>query len=221
MKQTIKTSRAAGQLEKMFRAINQDLFNGEVDEPIITIQSTPGTLGHVTVDKVWKRREEEEHHELNISAETMSRPIEDVCATLIHEMVHLINIQRGIQDCSRGGTYHNRKFKEEAEKHLISIEKDERYGWTITSPTEALIGYIVAQGWEDFQMNRSAGLSAWRPIGGAKAGSGGAVDTGEAPKTKQSSRKYVCPSCGLIIRATKVVRVMCMDCMEEMVEEVK
>lgn len=30
--------------------------------------------------------------------------------------------------------------------------------------------------------------------------------------SKQSSRKYVCPCCGLIIRATKEVRVECIDC---------
>ena len=36
--------------------------------------------------------------------------------------------------------------------------------------------------------------------------------------SKQSSRKYVCPCCGLIIRATKEVRVQCMDCEMEMKE---
>ena len=57
---------------------------------------------------------------------------------MLHEMVHLYNIQRDIQDYSRGGTYHNKKFKTEAEKHMLRIEKDGRYGWTITHPTEEL-----------------------------------------------------------------------------------
>ena len=39
---------------------------------------------------------------------------------------------------------------------------------------------------------------------------------GKDSKPKQSSRKYVCPCCGLIIRATKECRVMCMECDEEM-----
>lgn len=218
MKQTIKTSRAAGQLEKMFRAINRDLFAGEVEEPIITIQSTPGAHGHVTVGKTWERKDGEWHHELNISAETMSRPIEEVCATLIHEMTHLINIQRGVQDCSRGGTYHNRKFRDEAEKHLIHIEKHEKYGWTLTTPTEELLEYIISQGWEDLQMSRGYGLSAWKPTGTPKTGDGASTDTGDTEKKKSSSRKYVCPCCGLIVRATKVVRVMCMECSEELME---
>ena len=41
MKETIKTSRTAGYLEKIFRALNQDYFGGELEEAIITIQSTP------------------------------------------------------------------------------------------------------------------------------------------------------------------------------------
>lgn len=102
MKRTVKTSRAAGYLEKIFRTINQDSFGGQVEEPIITIQSTPGAYGHVTVAKTWKRGEDE-RHELNIAADWLDRPIENLVATMIHEMVHLLNMQNGIQDCSRGG----------------------------------------------------------------------------------------------------------------------
>ena len=153
MKETVKTSRAAGQLEKMFRALNRDSFGGELEEPIITIQSTPGAFGHVTVGKTWKRKDDW-RHELNISADWLERPIEELTATMIHEMVHLYNIKHNIQDCSRGGSYHNKKFKEEAEKHMISIEKHEKYGWTITKPTEALVEYIISQGWEEIQINR-------------------------------------------------------------------
>lgn len=40
-----------------------------------------------------------------------------------------------------------------------------------------------------------------------------------AAKTKQSSRKYVCPMCGCIIRATKEVHVICGDCNVEFEEE--
>lgn len=40
-----------------------------------------------------------------------------------------------------------------------------------------------------------------------------------AAKTKQSTRKYVCPMCGTIIRATKEVHVVCGDCEVEFEEE--
>lgn len=207
MKETVKTSRTAGYLEKIFRALNADWFDGELEEPIITIQSTPRAYGHVTVGKVWYRKDEQ-RHELNMGAETVNRPIEEVCATMMHEMVHLYNIAHGVQDCSRGGTYHNKKFKAEAERRGLHIEHHERYGWTITTPSEELIDYIISKGWEEIRMNRGFGWVP-PPSGGAKAGG----STGSTPPKKPSStRKYRCPCCGNSVRATKAVRIMCMDC---------
>ena len=217
MKETVKTSRTAGYLEKIFRALNTDFFGGELEEPIITIQSTPRAYGHVTVGKTWKRKEDW-RHELNLGAETLDRPIENVVATMLHEMVHLYNIAHNVQDCSRGGSYHNQKFKAEAERRGLHIEHHERYGWTITEPTEETIDYIIRQEWQEVHMNRGGG---WYPppSTGGKAGAGGAV-TGTADKPKKSStRKYVCPCCGQSIRATKAVNVICGDCMERMTED--
>lgn len=213
MKETVKTSRTAGYLEKIFRALNADWFAGELEEPIITIQSTPRAYGHVTVGKVWYRKEEQ-RHELNMGAETVNRPIEEVVATMMHEMVHLYNIAHGVQDCSRGGTYHNKRFKEEAERRGLQIDHHDRYGWTITTPAEVLIEYIINKGWEDIKMNRGF---RWIPpaSGGSKAG--GSTGTPATPKKTSSTRKYKCPCCGNSVRATKVVRIMCMDCAIQMV----
>ncbi|MCM1234795.1 MAG: SprT-like domain-containing protein [Ruminococcus flavefaciens] len=215
MKETVKTSRTAGYLEKIFRALNRDWFGGELEEPIITIQSTPRAYGHVTVAKTWKRKDDW-RHELNLGAETLDRPIEHVVATMLHEMVHLYNIAHDVQDCSRGGAYHNRKFRDEAERRGLVIGHHERYGWTVTEPSEALIGYIIEQGWTEVSMNR--GGNTWAPprSGGAKAGESGA-GAGETTK-KSSTRKLVCPCCGQSVRATKAVNILCGDCMEKMLE---
>lgn len=162
MKETVKTSRTAGYLEKIFRALNAKYFNGELEEPIITIQSTPRAYGHVTVAKAWQRGDTT-RHELNIGAGTLARPIENVVATTLHECVHLWNLQNGIQDCSRGGQYHNKKFKEAAEARDLKISYDPRIGWSITEPTDALCEFILEQGWQDIEMNRIE--SAYIPRG--------------------------------------------------------
>lgn len=72
MKENVKTSRTAGYLEKIFRAVNARYFNNELEEPIITIQSTPKAYGHVTVAKAWQRGNGT-RHELNIGAGTLDR----------------------------------------------------------------------------------------------------------------------------------------------------
>ena len=214
MKETIKTSRTAGYLEKMFRALNNRYFNGKLEEPIITIQSTPRAYGHVTVGKSW-RKGQEHRHELNIGAGTLDRPIENIVATLLHEMVHLWNLQIGVQDCSRGGAYHNKKFRDAATERDLDISYDSRIGWSITEPTEALVEFIIEQGWEDIMMNRIE----WGYIPrGTGAGNISGTTTVIPPKAKGHTRKYQCPCCHNSVRATKIVNIKCVDCDEIMIE---
>ena len=71
------------------------------------------------------------------------------------------------------------------------------------------------QGWQDIQMGERL---AWSDMAGTGAGSKapGSSQTGapKPPKAKSSTRRWVCPKCGTIIRSTKEVRVICADCME-------
>ena len=215
MKQTIKTSRAAGQLEKMFRALNARYFEGKLEEPIITLQDTPRAYGHVTCGKTWTAGQTRKH-ELNIATGTLHRPIEETTATLMHEMVHLWNMQQGVQDCSRGNTYHNKHFRDEAIKRDLDIQKHERYGWTITAPTPALCDFIIEQGWTDFDMHSGGGLAISIGPNGKQTGGSEDGDEGERTKKPSSTRKYICPACGNSCRATKEINLICGDCMERM-----
>ena len=95
MKQTVKTSRAAGQLEKMFRELNKHYFAGKLPEPIISLKKTPSAYGHITCSKVWQAGGENKY-EINISSATLDRPIEETASTLLHEMVHEHCMETGI-----------------------------------------------------------------------------------------------------------------------------
>ena len=82
-------------LEYGFEVLNRVYFDGELPPIVITIMSSPRTNGHYTVNEVW-RSEEEYLHEINISAEHLNRPIENIMATLCHEMVHYYCALHGI-----------------------------------------------------------------------------------------------------------------------------
>ena len=215
MKQLTNYQRVSNYLVKVFKGINEEYFNNELEVPTITIQSTVGAYGHVSVQKVW-HNDTTATHELNLSADYLNRPIEDTVATLIHEACHLYALQNDIKDTSNRGVYHNKRFKQIAEEigHL-HIEKHDKYGWTITYPTEDTIDFIIQYGFEDIQLVRGSQIS-FTGIGGAKEGNGGAVIP---PKTRKpsSTRKYICPCCGNSFRATKELRVKCMDCDEQFV----
>lgn len=61
----------------------------------------------------------------------------------------------------------------------------------------------------------------WLPVRrGGDENPGDDPDTPKPIKKKSSTRKYICPKCGLSIRATKVVRIACMDCGNIQMEEV-
>lgn len=55
-------------------------------------------------------------------AEYMRRSFEEICGTLLHEMAHLYNLINGIKDCNK--LYHNKKFKEAAEAHGLTVTKN-------------------------------------------------------------------------------------------------
>lgn len=157
MKQTVKTSRAAGQLEKMFRELNKHYFAGKLPEPIISLKKTPSAYGHITCSKVWQAGGENKY-EINISSATLDRPIEETASTLLHEMVHEYCMETGIKDTSNNGVYHNGKFKAQAEAHGLTVDHHEKYGWTITSPSEELLDFIIFQGWQEYPDGRAAGM---------------------------------------------------------------
>ena len=192
MKSTIKTSRTAGQLEKMFRELNKHYYNGELPEPIITLKKTPSAYGHITTVKTWTVTTEqgtEQRYEINISTATLDRPIENTTATLLHEMAHLYNLVHGIRDTSsQSGAYHNKRFKATAEAHGLVIDHHEKYGWTITSPSEELLDFIIFMGWQDIQMTE--GLT-WADM----CGTGTGQQPDRSPKATQGQEQH--PAVGM------------------------
>lgn len=213
MKEIIKTSRLAGQLEKLFNKLNADFFSGELETPVITIQSTPRAYGHYSTYDAWNVKGEG-RREINIGAGTLDRPIEYTAATMLHEMCHMYNdTVLHVQDCSRGGTYHNKQFKLTAEAHGLICSKSDRYGWSNTSAeiSDTLIEWILNNNIQEIQLNRNES-SGIRISGGSKTANGtDGMGDSEKPKAK-GSRKYICPCCGTIIRATREVNVICGDC---------
>ena len=188
-------------LEELFQKFNDKFYAGKLEQPIITVSpdTTGGAYGWCTAWKAWKDDVEssadEGYYEINLCAEHLNRPFEQICGTLLHEMVHLYNLYEGVQDTSRGGTYHNKRFKLEAEQRGLHIEKSDKYGWTITTLNDEGKAFVDGLNHDMFDFFRT-------PIPPAMKRSSG----------KSSSRKYVCPCCGTIIRATKEVRVVCWDC---------
>lgn len=191
------------ELHKAFEYLNRDCFEGKLPLPAITVQSrgkNQKTLGWCSVNKIWKDNgNNDEKYEITIVAEALNRGLVPVMATLMHEMVHLHNLENDIKDTSRGLTYHNKKFKEECEKRGLEVEQGKKVGWGITKCSPQLVKQIYSYN----LCEEAFGFGRLDVYGGEKE---------KKKKGKSSTRRYKCPECGNIIRATKEVNVICGDC---------
>ena len=193
-------------LEDLFQKFNDYFYGGELEKPIITVSpdTTSGAYGWFTTYKAWKEVDGEEgsgYYEINICAEYLHRSTKEICTTLLHEMVHLYCKQNDIKDTSRGSIYHNKRFKEQAEAHGLEVSKDDSHGWSNSALNAIGEEFVESMELTDFGIHRAKNLIA-------------------KTSKKSSSRKYVCPMCGMSVRATKIVNIRCIDCDADMEEEV-
>lgn len=212
MKQLTTYNRVAGYLNRIFDLLNEEYFDSSLSRPTITIQSTPKCYGHFSLrDDTWVSSIGATH-EINLGAGTLSRPIENVVATLLHESIHYYNHVNGIKDTSRGTTYHNRRFKEAAEARGLIVEHHPTYGWSITSPADSLLDFCLYNNLTDILITRNEFCSIAIPVDSNGTNSvSGSISKGS------NSRKYICRCCGTSVRATRNVNIGCWDCDAQMV----
>jgi hypothetical protein len=198
--------KATSELHRCFALFNQHLFNNELEEPAITIQSKGkrNSMGWCSLDKRWKG-EKQERYEINISAEYLDIDYLDTMDTLLHEMIHLYNIQNNIQDVSRNGTYHNKRFKQACLDHGMIFEEDKpdkKHGWSFAKLAPNTITLIT----DTFNVSQEA-FSLARKTAQATA------------KGNPKSYKLQCPQCSMKLRATKQgLNVACLDCKVQLIE---
>lgn len=187
------------EIENIFDNFNRDLFNEKLPQPIITIQSAgrKDFLGWCTTKKVWKSRDgSEERYEIAVTAEHLSRPIEEIAETLLHEACHLFNLTNNIKDYS-GLYYHNKKYKVAAEAHGLNCEDMPVAGWAKTSFNDV--------GWEAFK-RINIDLEAFdfaREVTPKKE---------RKPRDTKPKYKYLCSGCDSTITSKKEIHVQCLDC---------
>lgn len=199
---------AVEELHKMFTFLNKHLFGNALPEPVITIQTNgrrKNVMAWCITEKVWRDKEQKEKkYEVNVCPEYLNYPILETADSIAHEMVHLYNKINNVNDISRNGSYHNKKFKAMAESIGLTVERSNKVGWGLTKPGPQFIELI-----KELQINESAFYMArnTRLSGSEEEGE----ESGEGEKKPVTNRKYVCP-CGTIVRATKKVKVICGEC---------
>jgi hypothetical protein len=142
------STQAASQLLKVLEDIWLEIRRRHPEVPRVVIIIASGTdgkhtrFGHHAPGR-WNVAGEQ-RAEIMISGEGLRRGATAVLATMLHEATHALAEARGIQDTSRQGRYHNRKFKAHAEELGITVEHDDRAGWSITTlPSQTAARYAA------------------------------------------------------------------------------
>ncbi|MBK6608744.1 MAG: SprT-like domain-containing protein [Leptospiraceae bacterium] len=121
------------EIERLFEVYNKAFFESTLELPIITIQS--GFIGRRKsrgwfVNKVWLIDNEKSVNEINLGAEILSTRtpsnIPQIACTLLHEMIHLYNYNRGIQDVTTGGAHSVKFFGRVAEQKGLLVSYDKK-----------------------------------------------------------------------------------------------
>jgi hypothetical protein len=98
-----------------------------------------------------------DRHEVLVGGEGLQRGPADVLGTLLHEAAHGLAQARRIQDTSRQGRYHNRRYAILARELGLEVTSVQPVGWTATTVPEPTAAAYASQ-LEDL----AAALVLWR-----------------------------------------------------------
>lgn len=125
------TGEVTDRLVEAFNFFNEEL-GAELDAPVFTLIPNRGRQSYY--GWYWQGRWKDGKKslpEINITADTLKRSVEDICNTLIHEMAHYKNNVENIVDCN-ANQYHNKHFKKRAESFGLEVEKLKNKGYAVT-----------------------------------------------------------------------------------------
>jgi hypothetical protein len=148
-----------GCLERTWQAIRG--HHPEVPNAVLVVASGSDgkrlNLGHFAAHR-WHVHGAD-RHEVLVGGEGLQRGPTDVLGTLLHEAAHGLAQARGIQDTSRQGRYHNRRYAQLARELGLQVATQPPIGWSATTLPQPTANEYAAQLGE-----LAAALVLWRRL---------------------------------------------------------
>jgi predicted SprT family Zn-dependent metalloprotease len=192
--------------ERLYAYFNRELFAGELAPCVLNFSRHANTLGFFAPDR-WSKGDTEVRHEISLNPATLKlRTPREVCSTLVHEMVHLWQHERGTP--SRAG-YHNREWSQKMEAvglmpSTTGQEGGEKVGQRMTH--YVIDGGAFALAFERLPHEYFPWLCASDPEGARK-------------KKTASKVRYTCPECDAHVWGKPGLAIRCNECREDFDED--
>lgn len=167
----IMASALVATLEQAWAAIVDQ--HPEVPEVVVVVPGSGGRarelkLGHLAAGR-WEV-EGGQRSELLVGGEGLALGPKELLNTLLHEAAHGLGWARGVQNTSRGGRYHNRRYKALAEEMGLGVAQVGSVGWSGTTVLEPTL-----ERYRSTLAEIEASVVLWRR---AEAGGGGGTAGG-------------------------------------------
>lgn len=202
-------------LQQAYEHFNKALFDNALPNALITLQRRKGSFGYFAGDK-FSNADGRPADEIALNPLAFAeRPVSEILATLVHEMVHLWQHHFGAPG---RGRYHNREWAEKMKAVGLQPtdtgaeggkETGESVGHIIIAggPFEAAAKKLIAKEFT-IAWKETAVTPSFRPEGG-----------GEATEPAKSGKRlrYRCPDCDLKAWAKHDAKLVCGDHMVAMV----
>lgn len=186
------------------RTVNPDVRDAAI---VVYLHNACDRRGHFW-ENSWATRENGTMDEIHISSHILAEGAQSVFRTLLHEACHSVASDRNVQDCSRQGRYHNRRFRDLAEELGLVTQQDRGAGYItigLTPQTADTFANAITE-LED-------AIALWQKIGARGTG------PGKGTKKPGGMLKLVCPVCHRIIRAAQrtieLGPIVCVPCSSE------
>ena len=218
------------QYQKLYDWYNDNLFTGQLPSCLLILsRKTARICGHFSQNR-WQDSDGKTTHEINLNPVYLSTATDqDICQTLVHEMVHLWQYEFGKP--SRSG-YHNKEWADKMESVGLMPSNTGKKGGNRTGQQMAdyaIKGGVFMSAYETMPnevllpFKSSEMVNGQLVIGGVVVeGSGGNPSTPlPSMPPKKNKLKYSCPRCQRNAWGKPGLQLVCYSCIAEILEERK
>lgn len=197
----IKISKVVKALEAAHKLLNDYYYGGELKDVKILINENNGKskmhLGHFNPRSEWNHE-----NSIVIYGLAFGIGVDQVMSTMLHEMAHQYNHEKGIKDTSKGR--HKREFRDAANAHGLEVEEitSKNLGFSKTTLSIESKQWLPTSG---IDLETIASLVSEYKIEKGEEAS-------ESKKAKTPYWKYECKSCNIKFALKQEVPLVCGSC---------
>lgn len=114
-------------------------LHDDIPEKLVVVMDSGKRKSSMVHGHFAKLSWDQDYHEIKLGTESLARGAVPTLGTILHELSHAIAFERGVQDTSNKGRYHNGKFRDIGLSMGIELEKVGTIGWSSTTVPDSTV----------------------------------------------------------------------------------